>query len=113
MSEHRTSDPVELSRLVDELLAELPEHAAGRTARTVLSGTVLRAVVVALGDGVEMAEHDSPPGASLQVLRGRVTLETGERSWTLEEGQLAHVPPQRHAVRAHQDSAFLLTVALR
>ncbi len=113
MSELQTSDTVELPGLVDELMADLPNHPAGRTARTVLSGAVMRAVVVALADGVEMAEHDSPPGASLQVLRGQVTLQAGDRSWTLSTGELAHVPPQRHAVRAHADSAFLLTVALR
>ncbi|MGN6129532.1 MAG: LuxR family transcriptional regulator [Nocardioidaceae bacterium] len=113
MTELHTSDTVELPQLVDELMADLPNHPAGRTARTVLSGTVLRAVVVALADGVEMAEHDSPPGACLQVLRGEVTLRGGDKSWTLSAGQLAHVPPQRHAVTAHADSAFLLTVALR
>ncbi len=113
MSEHHTTESVVLSELADELIADLPNHPSGRTARTVLSGTVMRAVVIALRDGVEMAEHDSPPAATLQVIHGKVTLRTGDRDWTVYPGQLIPVPPQRHGVEAHADSAILLTVALR
>jgi quercetin dioxygenase-like cupin family protein len=113
VSEHHTHETTVLSELADQLIADLPNHGSGRTARTVLSGSVMRAVVVALRDGVEMAEHDSPNGATLQVLRGKVTLRAGERDWPLEPGQLIAVPPQRHSVEAHADSALLLTVALR
>jgi quercetin dioxygenase-like cupin family protein len=47
------------------------------------------------------------------VIRGRVSLVAGEGGdTTLYPGQLVAVPPQRHSVRAHADSAILLTVAL-
>jgi quercetin dioxygenase-like cupin family protein len=105
--------PVVLAELAESLIADLPHHPAGRTARTILTGTVMRAVVIALRDGARMSEHDSPSGATLQVLTGRVTLRSGEREWTLDAGQLVPVPPQRHSVEAHADSAILLTVALR
>jgi quercetin dioxygenase-like cupin family protein len=110
---HERPGQVMLTELADALLDDLPNHSAGRTAKTVLSGTVIRAVVVALGEGVEMSEHDSPPGATLQVLRGRVSLWAGDREWDVRPGQLVQVPPQRHSVHAHEPSAFLLTVALR
>jgi quercetin dioxygenase-like cupin family protein len=110
---HETPPLVSLPGLADTLLADLPNHPAGRAAKTILSGTVMRAVVIALKADVEMAEHDSPPAATLQVLRGRVTLRAGERSWELSTGQLAQIPPQRHAVVAHEDSVLLLSVALR
>ena len=106
-------EPLLLSEVADRLLADLPNHTAGRTARTVVSGAVMRAVVIALRNGVEMAEHDSPPAATLHCLRGKVTLRAGDREWPLDPGELVPVPPQRHAVVAHEDSAFLLTVALR
>jgi quercetin dioxygenase-like cupin family protein len=112
MSEHSTTEPVVLAEVAEELVADLPRHAAGRTARTVLSGPVVRSVVIALADGAEMAEHDSPRGATLMCLSGAVTLRSGERQWPLEAGQLVAVPPTRHAVRAHGDAAILLTVAL-
>lgn len=113
---HETQPPgnvVPIMDVADALIGELSQHSAGRTARSILSGTVIRAVVIALRADAEMGEHDSPPGATLQVLRGTVTLLAGERSWTVEAGQLVPIPPQRHSVRAHTDSAVLLTVALR
>ena len=110
---HETPDLVELAELAEALLADLPNHPAGRTAKTVLSGTVMRAVVIALADGVEMAEHDSPPAATLYVVKGRVHLRVGDTERAVRAGQLMPIPRQRHAVRAQGDSAFLLTVALR
>lgn len=110
---HDPADMVALSDLADELIADLPNHSAGRTARTILSGTVMRAAVIALREGAEMSEHDSPAAATLYLIKGRVTLRAGERQWSLQPGQLVPIPPQRHAVEAHADSAVLLTVALR
>jgi quercetin dioxygenase-like cupin family protein len=110
---HENSDMVALSELADALIADLPNHAAGRCAKTILSGTVMRAVVIALKEGVEMAEHDSPPAATLYVIRGKVTVRTSGREMQLFPGELVPVPHQRHAVEAGADSAMLLTVALR
>jgi quercetin dioxygenase-like cupin family protein len=110
---HETADLVVLTELADALIADLPNHPAGRAAKTVLSGTVMRAVVIALQAGAEMSEHDSPPAATLYLVRGRATVHAGDREWTLRPGQLVPIPPQRHSVEAHEDSALLLTVALR
>jgi quercetin dioxygenase-like cupin family protein len=110
---HEKPDVVELTELAETLVADLANHSAGRAAKTIVSGTVIRAVVVALKEGAEMSEHDSPPGATLQVISGDVTLRAGDREWRLAPGRLVLVPPQRHSVHAHADSAFLLTVALR
>ena len=107
------SDMTVLTELAEHLIADLHNHRAGRTARTILSGSVMRATVIALKEGAELSEHDSPAAATLQVVKGRVTLHAGEREWTLAPGQLIPIPPQRHSVTAHADSAFLLTVALR
>lgn len=110
---HDTPDLVALGELADALVSDLPHHPSGRCAKTIISGTVLRAVVIALRDGVVMAEHDSPPGATLQLLKGRVSVRTGDREWPVAPGQLVPIPPLRHSVEAHADSAMLLTVALR
>jgi quercetin dioxygenase-like cupin family protein len=110
---HTSSEMVVLSELAESLIADLPNHHSGRTAKTVMSGAVMRAVVVALAQGTQMNEHDSPSGATLQVISGQVTLKAGEREWAVSPGQLVVVPHQRHSVVAHADSAFLLTVALR
>lgn len=110
---HHTPAMVVLSELADSLIADLRNHPAGRTARTIVSGSAMRAVVIALKEGTELAEHDSPAAATLYVVRGKVTLAAGEKNWTIYPGQLVPVPPQRHSVNAHADSAILLTVALR
>ena len=110
---HETPGLVPLGDLADALLADLHNHPAGRAAKTILSGTVMRAVMVALRQGEAMSEHDSPPAATLQVLSGQVTVRAGEREWRVAAGQLVQVPPLRHAVEADTDSVFLLTVALR
>lgn len=101
---------------VDAVAAELIEEARGhdahRAARTLVTGTIQRVTLIALADGAELAEHDSPPAATLHVVTGRVRLHTHDREWTLERGQLVRVPPQRHGLTALADSAVLLTVAL-
>ena len=110
---HSTPDMVVLSELAESLIADLHNHPAGRTARTILSGTVMRATVIALAKDAELAEHESPPAATLYVIKGKVTLSTGSKDWTVYSGQLLPIPPQRHSLMAHADSAVLLTVALR
>ena len=111
--EHEHGRTVALRDVADELIADLPHHHAGRTARTLVTGASLRATVIALAAGAELAEHDPPHAATLQVLRGTVRLRAGEREWPLTEGQLATIPSERHSVQADTDSAFLLSVALR
>jgi quercetin dioxygenase-like cupin family protein len=103
---------VVLAELAETMIAELPLHEAGRTARTIVTGTSMRATLIALGQGHELAEHDAPPAATLFVVRGRIRLQAGEREWPLEAGELIPIPPQRHSVCADSDAAFLLTVAL-
>ncbi|QNN54927.1 cupin domain-containing protein [Nocardioides mesophilus] len=113
MTGGRTDEVVDLFELAERLVAELAEHAAGRTARTVVSGSSLRTVVIALKEGTELAEHDAPTAGTLYCLSGRVSLDSGDRSQELGPGQLLPIPSVRHSVRAHADSAVLLTVALR
>jgi quercetin dioxygenase-like cupin family protein len=107
-----TDRPVDLTALTEALTEEARAHSSGRAAKAVMSGSHLRAVVIALRSGAELAEHDAPAAATLQVLVGAVTLVAGEERWDLTAGQLVAIPPRRHAVEAHEDSAVLLSVAL-
>lgn len=101
----------DLASLADELLAAARGHAAGRTARSVRGGqdTRLHHTVLALTSGSSLAEHENPGEATLQVLRGRVRLEAGDGAWELSSGELAEIPPRRHALVALDDSVVLLT----
>ncbi|MDQ0381160.1 cupin domain-containing protein [Amycolatopsis thermophila] len=111
-----TGQHPEVSRLDDvatELLGEARGHESRRAARTLVGGPAQRATLIAMAEGAELAEHDSPVAATLQVVSGRVRLHTRDRRWVLDGGQLAAVPPERHGLSALTDAVVLLTVALR
>lgn len=105
--------PVTSLRQAQESLLEAARASASRRAATTLyggHGAVLRQTALALLAGAELAEHASPPEATLQVLAGSIRLISGERQWRLAAGDLAPIPPERHSVAADEDSVFLLTV---
>jgi quercetin dioxygenase-like cupin family protein len=117
MTEHTNPRPAgseveQLSRLQAELLAQAREHPAHRAARTIHSGSSLRATVIALLSGTELAEHDAPPAATLQVLEGEVRLHWQGDERVLHAGEITDIPPVRHALTAGSDAVVLLTVAL-
>ncbi|NEK59284.1 LuxR family transcriptional regulator [Geodermatophilus sabuli] len=102
---------------LDELATVLLDRAAGSPARRAAEslhpfGAGLRQTLLALLSGAELAEHEAPGAASLQVLRGRVRLIAGDDGVDLGPGQLAPIPPRRHGVRALEDAVVLLTVAV-
>ena len=101
-----------LTALAEEQMAVAHESHSGRAAHTVYGGQEheLRQTVIALVSGHELAEHESPGEATLQVLRGRVRLSCGDDSWEGASGDYAVIPPARHGLAALEDSVVLLTV---
>ncbi|HWD06142.1 MAG TPA: cupin domain-containing protein [Amycolatopsis sp.] len=111
MTGHATVSSLDDAAL--ELLTEARAHGSRRAARTLVSGTSQRATLIALAEGAELAEHDSPSAATLQVVSGTVRLHTQDAEWILDRGQLAVIPPERHGLTAVGEAVVLLTVALR
>jgi quercetin dioxygenase-like cupin family protein len=107
-------DILDLSHLVDELIAEAKSATSGRSSRTIFGGHehALRQTVIALSGGRALDEHESPGEATLQVLRGNIRLHAADESWDGSVGEYVVIPPTRHGVEAVEDSAFLLTVAV-
>jgi quercetin dioxygenase-like cupin family protein len=102
---------------LDQLATVLLERAAGSPARRAAEslhpfGAGLRQTVLALLAGAELAEHEAPGAASLQVLRGRARLIAGDDGTDLGRHQLAPIPPRRHSLRALEDAVVLLTVVV-
>ena len=108
-------DGVSLTDLAHEHLAAARQAHSGRSAHTVHGGHehALRQTLIALTAGSGLAEHNSPGEATLQVLRGRVRLTAAGDIVEAEAGEFLVIPPQRHSLDAIDDSAVLLTVALR
>ncbi len=105
------SAPVVLQELGQELLASSGEsHDGGRAAKTVLHEPGLRATLIALRAGHELAEHTAPPAASLFVVSGDVRLTSSTNVIALTAGQLIAIPRERHSLVADTDAAVLLTV---
>jgi quercetin dioxygenase-like cupin family protein len=104
-----------LIQLGEEQLAAAHEASSGRAGFTVFGGHQhdLRQTLIALVEGRALGEHDAPGEASLQVLRGRVRLRTGEDTWTGGEGDYLVIPPNREELLAETDAVVLLTVASR
>ena len=57
---HDGTEVVRLAEVADRLIADLANHGSGRTATTILSGTVMRSTLIAMASGTELAEHDAP-----------------------------------------------------
>lgn len=99
-----------LADLTEELLEKARGARSGRSAQGVFVGTYLRQALLTLTEGSQLADHDSPPEATLQVIKGSVRLATPNESWELGLGDLIPIPPQRHSVTALEDAAFMLTI---
>lgn len=95
--------------LADEHSAKAATSAHGRSAHLILHDSVLRQAVIALTAGTALDEHNAPQAASLQVLRGRVSLTTAGGQQEVRAGQLHPIPRERHGLLAHEDSVVLLT----
>jgi len=105
--------PIDVHALGGELLEKANSENAGRAARTLphpVDG--LRQTLIALREGAEMDEHESPGAASLMVIRGRVTLRAGNDSLDLGPHQIAPIPDRRHSLAAVEQSVVLLSVAV-
>ena len=104
---------INLAALGAQLMDEAKTSAHLRVSRLVVTGAKQRAVLMALGEGGELGEHDSPPAATFHVLSGRARLHAGDDAeWIVEAGCLVEIPPERHAVTALTDCVILLTVSL-
>jgi len=105
-------DSVSLTSLATEQLTQARQAHSGRASHTIHGGHALelRQTVVALASGHELAEHESPGEATLQVLQGHVRLTAGDDAWEGRTGDYVTIPPSRHALRSLEDSVVVLTV---
>lgn len=105
--------PLDLDAAAGELLDQAGQAGPGRMARNLTpgEGSPLSQTLVALTNGSKLSEHTTNGPATLQVLRGSVTLTTGDGEVGVDKGHWATVPREKHGLIANDDSVVLLTVA--
>jgi quercetin dioxygenase-like cupin family protein len=104
---------VSLAAAAEAALEEARASRHGKGTRVLWTGPFQRLVVVGLTQGSQLAEHASPPASSFHVISGTARLYAGEQAeWHVSAGEIVAIPPERHAVDAVTDCAFLLTVSL-
>lgn len=105
-------ESLSLYQLADDELAAARSSNSGRAARTLHGGHdhLLRQTLMAIAADRDMAEHESPGQATLQVLRGQVRLRTADDEWVGKAGDFVVIPSARHSLHADEDSVVVLTV---
>ena len=93
-----------------ELRADLPQN-RDRRGITLVKEHGITVVLTALKKGAQLAEHDTPGPATVQVIDGEVEMKVGGDNLRLGPGQIiafdARVP---HEVEASSDAGILITV---
>ncbi|WP_210521585.1 cupin domain-containing protein [Hymenobacter terricola] len=104
---------MDLVALRHQIKQESAWRSSDRNAITLLKTNGLRVVLLALHAGAELKTHTAPGVLSLQVLEGRLSFQTEPQAAELTRGELltlhAGIP---HRVTAHEDSVFLLSIAM-
>lgn len=94
--------------VITKILDEAISSGKGRSAAILVHDGPLRQTVIGLRTGQVLAEHNSPPAASMYLLRGRVRV-TGQDQSEVVAGEITALTHVRHGVEALEDSVFLLT----
>ncbi len=97
---------------IEALRQDLSRSSGHRSAKTLAKTRGLRVTLVVLEATGTMAPESSAGGASLQVLEGRLRVQTDGAIHEVGPGQVVIVAENLHEpIQAAEQSAFLVTVA--
>ena len=97
-----------VTETADRILDKAKESKHGRHAELLVHEGPLRQALLALTEGTELEEHNSPP-AAMSVVPSPVTRTAPWSRYRLAAGELHTLTHHRHSVTALADSVFLLT----
>lgn len=96
---------------INQLKSEAAWHNSDRNALTLLHNDQLRIVLIALKQHAEMSPYTIEGTSFLQVIEGRIWVETLERSLSLDAGEgLAFAPGLPRSSFAEEEAVLLLTL---
>jgi quercetin dioxygenase-like cupin family protein len=100
------SEPVIVD--LDEM-TQVAEH--GIVSKAIVENDHHKIIHFTLAPGQELSEHTASVPAVIQVLRGGGSVVLGGAEYEAGPGKLYYMPAElRHAVRAREELAFLLTM---
>jgi quercetin dioxygenase-like cupin family protein len=103
---------VQLADQVGRLKQESTWRTSGRNAITLTKGPTLSLVLLLLGKGITMSEHQVAGPLTLHVLSGSVALRVAGHTEEVGAGELIALESAiGHEVEALEESACLLTLA--
>ena len=103
---------VGLADQLDRLKQESTWRTSRRNAITLTKEPTLRLVLLLLGKGTKMPEHQAVGPLTLHVLSGSVAFRAGDRAEEVGSGELIVLESAiGHEVEALEESACLLTLA--
>lgn len=103
---------LDLHAQLAQLERERSATGAAHTAVTLVKYPSLRVVLIAIGDGARIAEHQTPGRITIQTLSGRVRTRAADRVFDMPAGRLLALDRSvRHELEAIGDSAVVLTIA--
>ena len=101
----------DLFSFIEQIKKEKKWKETDRNAITVFKTNGLRIVLIALRKGAEMIKHTAEGLISVQVLEGKMQLNTDDQSFKLGKGQmLALHEGIPHSLLAKKKTIFLLTL---
>ena len=97
---------------IDQLRQELKSASGQRSAKTLTKAGRLRVTLVVMDADASMNPESSQGGETLEVLEGRLQVQTQGQGHELASGEVLILDDNlREPIRAMDQSAFLITVA--
>lgn len=102
----------DLPAIIEKIKQEEAWKMGQRNAITLLKNSRLRIVLIALHRQTEINFHQSGSQISVQLMEGKISFQTEDRSIMLKKGGLLTChEDSEHTLIAIEDSIFLLTIA--
>ncbi len=103
-----------LHAMAEQLMGEDAFAESGRNALSLVRGDEMTVVLTVMKEGAALHEHRAPGPATVILLSGRIRISSGVEEAPLEPGSaVSFTANLRHAVKAMEDSAFLIVIGGR
>lgn len=103
---------LDLHEELAQLERERASTGAVQTAKTLVKHPTLRLVLIAIGDGGRIPEHETAGRITIQTLSGHVRTHAAGRVFDMPAGRVVALDRSiRHELEAIGDSAVVLTIA--